>query len=621
MAFRLLTRRNGAILLFAALLFLLDAFRLINFHEAKLLDLRMRLRGKQPAHQDIVLVTIDDSSIRALGQWPWPRSIHAVLLDVLNRFHPKVIFYDVLFTEKSPDAAEDEKLAFAVGRTPHVIIPFYYYSEKPFEAFFPASPIREQVKESGYVNIEPDHDGKVRRVRVFLKTPAGQTYYHSSVSAVLSRFSNPDAAKRWAESLPVNSKGELWINYPGPIKSFQRVSFQEVITSVDTERHAEMEKLFAGRIVLVGDTATGSTDLRSTAFATLDPGVAIQGSAIHTLLTGRFLRFPPHLFNFVLLLLLAVTTTFLTQGLTPRRGLLTVLGLMAGYGTLNFLIFWITGWVLPITVPLIMMASLYGALIFRQYMSVRFQGELMARELTTAARIQHAFLPEIMPPADQLDVYYECRFAKQVGGDFCDWMDFGDGVFSLCLGDISGKGVPAAIFMAKAVSDLRRENQKGVLPAELMHKVNAIFSREPSAGMFLTLYFLLIDTRARKLWYANAGHEPMVFYSRREKMARLVEEPRGTPLGIFDESVYEEGQIPFEPGDMLLLISDGVRERRGAVGRQEYGTERLRHLLQEQAGSRSAKDLVAAVFAALQEHAKDVPPHDDQTLMAVRLPQ
>ena len=138
-------RNYGIIFAVVTLLFFVDYFHLINFHELDAVDLRLVIRGPRPAHSKIVIVEIDDGSIRALGQWPWPRSIHAVLLNALSRYEPRTVFYDVLFTESSIDPTEDEKLGFAAEKTNQSIFPFYYHSAKPLVAFFPIKPVRESA--------------------------------------------------------------------------------------------------------------------------------------------------------------------------------------------------------------------------------------------------------------------------------------------------------------------------------------------------------------------------------------------------------------------------------------------------------------------------------------------
>src|SRR5262245_43942661 len=113
----------GAVLGAAFLIILFHFFHIVDFHESDAIDLRFRLRGTQKADPGLTIVTIDDESLSALGQWPWPRSVHATFLDIISRYQPRAVFFDVLFTEASR-AAEDEAFAAAVKRSGTVVLPF-----------------------------------------------------------------------------------------------------------------------------------------------------------------------------------------------------------------------------------------------------------------------------------------------------------------------------------------------------------------------------------------------------------------------------------------------------------------------------------------------------------------
>lgn len=610
-------RNYWVILTVALLLFAVDHFRLIDFHELDAVDLRLMIRGAQPAHSKVVIVEIDDGSIRAIGQWPWPRSVHAVLLGALARYEPRVVFYDVLFTEGSVDPSEDEKLAFAAEKAARVIFPFYYHSVKPLAAFFPIKPLRESAWGMGYVNIHPDPDGRVRRIRAWFDTTE-ERYYHTSMMMALSQFVDEEKAEEWLKTIPRDSNGEFWINFPGPASSFKRISFGEVIATVDSEDDSKMAELFRDSVVLVGHTGTGSTDLLSTPFSTVYPGVTVQASAVHTLLSGKFLRSPNSVLGFFIVVLLSLSVAWLTKVFGPKRALIFVPSLMALYVAWNILVFHFMGFILPFFVPVIAMGISYVLTLFLEYTEIRFQGELIGRELSTAARIQETFLPQAEPKIENLDVAFECRFAKQVGGDLYDWIDFGEGRFGMCVGDVSGKGVPAAIYMARVISDFRRENKSELAPHEVCNALNQLLARDGASGMFLTLIYVVVDTYQKKLRFANAGHEPMILYHYQEKKAEILEGLRGKPLGLFMEEQYQTMELPFHEGDLFLLLSDGVKELRNPKN-QEFGLERLREFMNENgADHATARQVLHHLFRDMKNYRKSTPPHDDRTLVCVK---
>jgi serine phosphatase RsbU (regulator of sigma subunit) len=598
-------------------LFLLHHFHLIDFHELDAVDLRFRLRGQKDAHPDIVLVEIDDASLAAIGQWPWPRSVHAVLLDVLARYEPRLVFFDVLFTESSPDASEDEKLQFAIQKVKNVILPFYYYSEKPFGAFFPILPLRSAAQNIGYVNIHPERDGLTRRMRAFMKT-GKETFYHPAVLTMLLQMGEGDPFNRWFQNLPLDGNGNFWINYPGSIRSFKRVSFTEVIDAVGTERDPQMRELFFNRVILVGHTATGTTDLEPTPFSPADPGVAIQASALHTILGGYFLRSINGAIHFLILVLAAMIVVWISQLSSPKWGLLLVLGLMVFYALCNFALFFGVGWILPLFVPMVAMGLTYVLMLFLKYIEIRLQDEMLNRELQTAARIQETFLPQTQPLVPSLDVAFECRFAKQVGGDLYDWIDFGDGRIGICVGDVSGKGVPAALYMARAISEFRKDDKAGEPPGKVCGNLNTLLTRGSAPGMFLTLLYAVVSPRQKEILFASAGHEPMIFYHNALKQCEILKGAQGRPLGLFEEVEYETSEVPFQEGDAFLLISDGVKELRNPRG-EEFGLERLKSFFEGEARHRrKSTEIIHNLFQAMQSYQKGMAAHDDRTLVCVR---
>ena len=143
--------------------------------------------------------------------------------------------------------------------------------------------------------------------------------------------------------------------------------------------------------------------------------------------------------------------------------------------------------------------------------------ERMEQELRTAQAIQHAFLPKAMPtlPGWQLTPYYQP--AREVGGDFYDFLAFADGRLGIVIGDVSGKGVPAALVMATVHTMLRTAVQGMRAPGEILARVNNLLAAEIPAGMFVTCFFAVLDPTSGQLCYANAGHEPP--YRRRDGSA------------------------------------------------------------------------------------------------------
>jgi phosphoserine phosphatase RsbU/P len=164
--------------------------------------------------------------------------------------------------------------------------------------------------------------------------------------------------------------------------------------------------------------------------------------------------------------------------------------------------------------------------------------------------------------------------ALTIGGDFYDFPSEDDGRLAAAIGDVSGKGVPAALFMAKLISDLRSTALKYRFPAEILHAVNAELAVQARRGMFVTMQYLLLDAAKGEVRAANAGHIPLLWYHRRTGLAEPMDLPGGPPLGILPEAAYPETVLSLEHGDSLFLLTDGVTESKDADG-EAFGFPRL----------------------------------------------
>lgn len=597
----------------AALLFLGLQFNVINFHEDDVTDWRFRLRGARMADPAITVIVVDDESRKHFGQWPWPRSTHAAFLSVVSDYEPKMVFFDMLFTQASTKEEEDVLFAEVLKKAGNVILPFFYRSLSPFEAEFPVDPLYKAAHSTAFVNAMQDTDGHLRKVKSLVR--AGDKIYYSPsflMAAELQNKQNP------AQGVPVDGEENLWINFPGPLKSFRIASYSEVIALGDSEKDQErLRDLFYNRLVLVGHMATGSTDLKATAFSIATPGVLVHAAALDTLLTGKFMRPLSWPFTLLLLLLTACSGGYFFPKLSVRKSSAALLLFILCYFLVNFGLFVFAGLIFPLASVLATAALAFIAGLFMQYADIYLQKEMTARELANAARIQEQFLPQVKPQFPQLDVAYETRFLKEVGGDLYDWLDLGDGRFCFCVGDVSGKGMPAAIYMAKTLSDLRSIDKKNRTAGEVCTELNRIMVENPAAGMFLTLFYGILDPRNKHLQFASAGHEPAVLFRKKNKDAQLLEGAQGTPLGLF-EAEYESGEIVLEEGDSLLLYTDGVKELRNKK-REEFGAERLKNAMRSGAEKNlDAAGHLAEVLVSMQKHQETVLAHDDCTLFCVQ---
>ena len=215
--------------------------------------------------------------------------------------------------------------------------------------------------------------------------------------------------------------------------------------------------------------------------------------------------------------------------------------------------------------------------------------ERIEQELRTAQAIQHAFLPKDMPavPGWQFVSYYQP--AREVGGDFYNFLPLEDGRLGLVIGDVSGKGVPAALVMATVHTMLRSTVQEMFAPGEVLARVNELLSAEMPTGMFVTCFFALLDPTSGRLRYANAGHD--LPYRRHGSGSVSELRATGMPLGLMPGMSYEEQEVTVAPGDSLLFYSDGLVEAHNS-SREMLGFPRLQRVLAEHANGTPLIDFV-----------------------------
>ena len=235
-----------------------------------------------------------------------------------------------------------------------------------------------------------------------------------------------------------------------------------------------------------------------------------------------------------------------------------------------------------------------------------------AQEYEEAREIQQALMPKEIPQMRGLEISASWRPARIVGGDYFDVFKFGASRLGLCIADVSGKGMPAALLMSNlqaVVKALATENRS---PKELVEKVNRMMSLNTTEGKFITLFYGLLDVDRKTLQYANAGHNPPVLTREDGVQVRLVQ--GGLIVGAFQESVYDQGEIDLRPGDRLVMFTDGLSEAVDGDG-EEFGEERLAE------ASRSNRQLSAeALHRCLLDRVTDFCGgefEDDATVVAV----
>jgi steroid delta-isomerase-like uncharacterized protein len=209
------------------------------------------------------------------------------------------------------------------------------------------------------------------------------------------------------------------------------------------------------------------------------------------------------------------------------------------------------------------------------------------QEMRVARDIQQALLPKDLPQLDGWNILHHYQPAREVGGDFYDFLELASGRLGLVVGDATGKGVPAALVMANTQSVLRAVAQRGSAPSEALADANEILFTYVPPNMFVTCLYAILEPESGHLVYANAGHD-LPYRRRAGRSSQAAEElrARGMPLGLMPGMAYEEKEIVVEEGESVLFYSDGLVEAHDPKG-EMFGFPRLRKLIAQHSDERS----------------------------------
>lgn len=248
----------------------------------------------------------------------------------------------------------------------------------------------------------------------------------------------------------------------------------------------------------------------------------------------------------------------------------------------------------------------------------RRQLDHVEQELTVAARIQQTILPQTFCEFDErsdVRLFAAMQPARQVGGDFYDYFWLDEDRIGFAVADVSGKGVPAALYMAISRTVLRATAMHSLAPGPCMAQMNRILCTDNGSGMFVTAFYGILHVPTGKVHYTNAGHNPPYWLSSTSEPKRF-ENLGGLVLGVLPEAEYVTGSLQLKPGDSLVLYTDGVTEAMDPNG-AFFGEPRLVDELTKVKEALPVA-LVGALMAAVDTFAAGRSPHDDVTVLALR---
>ncbi|MEX1138083.1 MAG: SpoIIE family protein phosphatase [Bacteroidota bacterium] len=238
----------------------------------------------------------------------------------------------------------------------------------------------------------------------------------------------------------------------------------------------------------------------------------------------------------------------------------------------------------------------------------------MQEQVALAAKIQAELLPREFPKLPGYEIVGKNIPAQVVGGDYFDFVAMDDGRWSICLGDVSGKGLPASLLMANTQATLRSQTLLSSPPKQSIERANTLLHRSTGPDKFVTLFYGILDLTNHHLSYCNAGHDNPFLVRSNGEFKRLG--TGGLVLSIMESSVYEEETLPLNTNDVVILYSDGITEAMNPE-EEQFGEDRLLAVIQEHR-SRSASELLDEIIKAAKHHAGKAPQADDMTVVVVK---
>lgn len=248
------------------------------------------------------------------------------------------------------------------------------------------------------------------------------------------------------------------------------------------------------------------------------------------------------------------------------------------------------------------------------------QLESIKNDLAIAGEIQQTILPRSFPPFPELtevvDIYASMTPAKDVGGDFYDFFQIDDERIGLVIADVSGKGVPASLFMAVSRTLLRATALRGVSSAECLTYANKLLCKESLDSMFVTVFYGIYHYKTGMMDYTNAGHNPP-YLLRGGRTVECLPVASNFVVVVFDDIEFESNTLTFGIGDTLLLYTDGVTEAFNDK-REQFSESNLQDILASMHESSSAKEVVTSVLQSVKTFSGDYPQSDDITLLSLQ---
>ena len=624
-----------------------------------LFDAYQRLAPRERRSAPVVIVEIDEAALEQHGQWPWPRTVVARLISRIAEHQPAAIGLDILFPEPDRFSPAEvsrliplpEELAIQLGDLPSndvqlarairgnkVVLaiagldPLEQTGSPPlrrYARYLASVPEIDQAAAGrGLISVDVP-ERLVRRVPLVAKVGDAPVPALAlelwRVGSGAREFSLSDAAGQlltvqFADaSVPVQRDGSMWLRY-SPHDPARLVSGADVLAGM-----VEPD-LLRDKLVLVGVTGLGLLDYKATPLGEQVPGVELHAQLIEQIYDGSFLVRPSWTL-WLELGLLAGGAALLIALIPAARvrvsvaALVVLLAVFAAIGLWSFT----RGVLIDAAWPAVGVGGAFATLLAaalseadRQRRELRVAAARAAGELEAARRIQVGLLPDpaLFDGEPRFALGALVQPARSVGGDFydCFWLD--ETRLFFLVGDVSDKGMPAALFMALCKATIKAAviSARGE-PGTALRRAAQEIRRENPETFFVTVFAATLDLDSGTLRYCNAGHEPP-YLRRSGRLARLPP-ARRPPVGVPEEFPFATESVQLASQDWICTLTDGVTEAMNAQG-ELYGAHRLERALGTLFPQATPGDINAAVLADVKGFVGEAAASDDLTLLTLR---
>ena len=664
-------------LIFFVLLILLIALKIVNPSFIKSIsfisfDLYQKAFPLEKQDSNVVIIDIDEKSLGKFGQFPWSRSVFAKIIDQVNTSEPKAIGFDIFFTEKDKQSPEEVIKAYSL--IPNDVVQFQnikghdeifregleksksviavlgsnvsshgtydrsakakFLSKggdpKQFTYSFPYSigsleMLEKSAKGLGSISFLDQTDGIIRSLPLIVRF---NEKLYPTMGLEMVRVGN-DQKNLYVELNEVgitrissrphrissNPNGIIWIRYKKSQKN-QYISASSVFDGKFEDNK------FKDKYVLIGASAQGLFDLVKTPLGVTIPGVEVHANVIENILDQSYLIRNPNTYIFELLfsIIVACVTFFFSQRIKPKFSLSIFFGSFISVVIIGFSIFFFRSELVDISYPIFMLTITFLTGLYFRFVEenktalANLQKEAkLLKERELAGEVQKSLFPDIS--RFENFIYASNVPARDVSGDYFDVVSVGKGEYFFTLADVSGKGIKAGMYMAKASSIFRTLSNLSYPLEKVVFGVNNELVEAKFKGMFVTAVFGKFNTDTGEVTFVNAGHESIMVFDRNKNFEYIKSEL--PPIGIikyFTETMVKSKTINLKD-KTFVVYTDGVTEGYLKNG-QELGAEGVQRIVKG-LDNITPKNIVDTISNELNWGAEKL--RDDITCLALDL--